>query len=66
MIFKVDFRVWLVIFYPFFEENMLLIAKMGGLKNGLRIALRLFYREIWPLLGFWVGKVGFRAAKTWF
>ena len=53
-------------FYPFFAENVVFISKMGGLKNGLRIALRLFYREIWPLLGFWVGKVGFRAVKRGF
>ena len=33
---------------------MVFNAKMGGLKNGLRSALRLFYREIRPLLGFGV------------
>ena len=55
-----------MIFTLFFAENVVFISKMGGLKNGLRIALRLFYREIWPLLCFWVGKVGFRAVKRGF
>ena len=39
---------------------------MGHLKNGLRSALRLFYAEIRPLLGFGSKKLGFRVAKTCF
>ena len=39
---------------------------MGHLKNGLRSALRLFYAEIWPLLGFGVGKVGFSGRQNVF
>ena len=33
---------------------------MGHLKNGLRIALRLFYAEIRPFLGFGVRKLDFK------
>ena len=39
---------------------------MGHLKNGLRSALRLFYAEIRPFLGFGVGKVGFSGRQNVF
>ena len=52
--------------FGFFEENIDFFRKIGHLKNGLRIALRLFYKKIRALLCFGVGKVEFQGPQNVF
>ena len=55
-----------MVFFGFFEENIDFFRKIGHLKNGLRIALRLFYKKIRTLLGFGVGKLEFLGLQNLF